>query len=203
MSLVKLQKNVVGSRLHREPKLDCGINLNVSSLRLNVAPWWSLGRRMMICTELKRVTAALGDQGGLAVFSAVCLILYEKFFNTWVWIHWSTETSLPTQAEKEADRRRGTKRIASVEGAKYHAICLPCLVMIADFLPCLLELLCSVSNQSWQQRHLLFTAIKIILQSSSDEIHIFFSLSHICIAYILLCPKTHNHSTGGVGLQPQ
>lgn len=74
MSLAKLKKITVGRRLYPEPKLDCRINVNVSSLRLNAAPWWSLGRQMMVCTELKTLTA-LGDQGGMAGVSAVGLTL--------------------------------------------------------------------------------------------------------------------------------
>lgn len=76
--MAKLKKNILGSTLYREPKLDCGISLNVSSQRLNMAPRWSLGRQMMVCTELKMVTAALGDQEAMAVSSVVPLTLYER-----------------------------------------------------------------------------------------------------------------------------
>lgn len=76
--MAKLKKNILGSTLYREPKLDCGISLNASSQRLNMAPRWSLGRQMMVCTELKMVTAALVDQEGMAVFSVVPLTLYER-----------------------------------------------------------------------------------------------------------------------------
>lgn len=151
----------MGSRLYGEPKLDCGINVNVSSLRLNMAPRWSLGRRMMICTELKMVTAALGDQGEMAAFSSVCLTLYE--------IGSSPLGSGSTGPQKCNYPHKLKKKELVDDGCRKSEISRNLFALCGHdrrFPPCLLELLRSLSNQSLQQRHLLLTAIIFILESS-------------------------------------
>lgn len=181
MSAAKLKKNILGSILYRESKLDCRRSLNVSSQRLNMAPRWSLGRQMMVCTELKMVTAALGDQEGTAVFSVVPLTLYERSQK-----HLGAGSTgglrarnirkrhCPPKLQRKLMDHVATKRIASVKRAKQHAIC---SVFGHDhsFPPCLLELLCSQSKQSRQQLHLLFSAIILILKSDTDTLVMFAS----------------------------
>lgn len=158
--MAKRKKNILGSTLYREPKLDCGISLNVSSQRLNMAPRWSLGRQMIVCTELKMVTAALPFQEGMAVSSVVPLTLYERSqkhlgldheMHANVIAHTNYRGSWWTIRGHKEDCVRQTSKITrnlfSVFGHDHR------------FLPCLLELLCSLSKQSRQQLHLLSSAI--------------------------------------------
>lgn len=128
--MAKLKKNILGSTLYREPKLDCGISLNVSSQRLNMAPRWSLGRQMMVCTELKMVTAALGDQEGMAVSSVVPLTPYERsqkhlgldpLKSSAHELHANViacERHCTCKLQRKLTDYAGTKRIASVKRAK-------------------------------------------------------------------------------------
>lgn len=131
--MAKLRRNILGSTLYREPKLDCGISLNVSSLRLNMAPRWSLGRQMMVGAELKMATAALGDREGMAVLSVVGLTLYERTQKHLVLDPegFACTKCMPPSLPKQTPEEAGGLRFCQT--AEKHAICSVCLVMITDF----------------------------------------------------------------------
>lgn len=146
----------LGSCLYGEPQLDCGINLNVSSLRLNVAPWRSLGRRTVICAELKAVFTALGDQGGTATVRAACSTLQK------VRQHLGPDPPVPQNIITHTMDNGARGRLLVIKRAKIpHK-----LFAVFDPDHRLFPYVCENKKQSRSRPHLLLPAVRSIPTSS-------------------------------------